>query len=258
MAAMVNHLIFDSNIGSSKPESIVNTEAKCPFCCRENLVDIIAQDGPVVFLKNKYPVLKDTFQTVIIETEECNSELSLYSKEHLHRVIQFGIKKWQEMIQKKEFASVLFFKNHGPCSGGTIRHPHMQIVGLKNIDYREKIAAKNLVGTIIHQEDGVELNFSHEPKIGFCEFNVRLSDLKSMDRMADYIQIIAHYLLNHFNKHCNSYNIFFYDIEGKISAKIMPRFVTSPIFIGYSIPQVSSRGGEVIKEIQEIYFSKGS
>lgn len=253
---MANHLIFDSNIGSFKPESIVNTDAKCPFCCREKLVDIIAQDGPIVLLKNKYPVLRDTFQTVIIETEDCHSELSLYPKEHLHRVIQFGIEKWQEMIQSKEFASVLFFKNHGPCSGGTIRHPHMQIVGLRNIDYSDRISVKSLQGSIIHQVDGVELNLAKEPKIGFCEFNVRLSNLNAVDKMADYIQIIAHYLLNHFHKRCNSYNVFFYYLEGQISAKIMPRLVTSPVFIGYSIPQVSSRGGEVIKEIQEIYFSK--
>lgn len=254
MAAMANHLIFDSNIGSFKPENIVNTETKCPFCCREKLEDIIAQDGSIVLLKNKYPVLRDTFQTVIIETEDCNSELSIYPKEHLHRVIQFGIDKWQEMIQSKEFASVLFFKNHGPCSGGTLRHPHMQIVGLRNIDYSDRISVRNLKGTIIHQSDGVELNLAKEPKIGFCEFNVRLSNLNAVHKMADYIQIIAHYLLNHFHKRCNSYNIFFYYLEGQISAKIMPRLVTSPVFIGYSIPQVSSRGGEVIKEIQELYF----
>ena len=256
MVTMANHLIFDSNIGRFKPESIVNTEAKCPFCYRESLEGIIAQDGPILLLKNKYPVLRDTFQTVIIETEDCNSELSLYPKEHLHKVIQFGIEKWQEMIQSKEFSSVLFFKNHGPSSGGTIRHPHMQIVGLKNIDYSNRISLKSLSGTVIHQDEGVELNLSQEPKIGFCEFNVRLSNLDSVHRMADYIQVIAHYLLNHFHKNCTSYNIFFYYLEGQISAKIMPRFVTSPVFIGYSIPQVSSRGDEVIKEIQEIYFSQ--
>lgn len=254
MAAMAKHLIFDSMIGSFKPENIINTEVKCPFCCKESLEDIIAEDGPIVFLKNKYPVLRDTFQTVIIETDECNSELSLYSKEHLHRLFQFSFEKWQAMIHSRKFASVLFFKNHGPCSGGTIRHPHMQIVGLKNIDYTPRISLESLQGIIIHQSKGVELNLSTEPKIGFCEFNVRLDNLRLINRMADYIQIIAHYLLNHFHKRCSSYNIFFYRLEGQIFAKLMPRLVTSPVFIGYSIPQVSSRGEEVIKEIQKIYF----
>jgi galactose-1-phosphate uridylyltransferase len=254
MVAMAKHLIFDSAIGSFKPENIVNTEVQCPFCCREMLKDVIAEDGPIIFLKNKYPVLRDTFQTIIIETDQCNSELSLYPKDHLHKLFQFSMEKWQDMIRSREFASVLFFKNHGPCSGGTIRHPHMQIVGLRNIDYTPRIAVESLEGTIIHQSNGVELNLSNEPKIGFCEFNVKLKKMTSVDRMADYIQIMTHYLLNHFHKRCNSYNIFFYQIEGKISAKIMPRLVTSPVFIGYSIPQVSSRGEEVIKEIQKIYF----
>ncbi|MBC8014527.1 MAG: DUF4931 domain-containing protein, partial [Sporomusaceae bacterium] len=40
----------------------------------------------------------------------------------------------------------------------------------------------------------------------------------------------------------------------QIFAKILPRFITSPLFIGYSIPQVSSRGIEVVKEMQNIYF----
>lgn len=254
MVAMAKHLIFDSAIGSFKPENIVNTEVQCPFCCREMLKDVIAEDGPIIFLKNKYPVLRDTFQTIIIETDQCNSELSLYPKDHLHKLFQFSMEKWQDMIRSREFASVLFFKNHGPCSGGTIRHPHMQIVGLRNIDYTPRIAAESLEGTIIHQSNGVELNLAKEPKIGFCEFNVRLKNLTCVNKMADYIQIMVHYLLNHFHKRCNSYNIFFYQLEGQISAKIMPRLVTSPVFIGYSIPQVSSRSEEVIKEIQNIYF----
>lgn len=254
MAETSNHLIFDSTIGSFKPENIVNTEVKCPFCCREKLEGVIAEDGPILLLKNKYPVLRDTLQTLIIETEDCHSELSLYSKEHLYRLFHFSVEKWQEMIQSKEFASVLFYKNHGPCSGGTIRHPHMQIVGLKNIDYTTRIRVDSLEGTVIHQSSGAELNLAKQPRVGFCEFNVRLYNAKALNQMADYIQIIAHYLLNHFHKRCNSYNIFFYQLEGQISAKIMPRLVTSPIFIGYSIPQVSSRGEEVIEEIRKIYF----
>lgn len=254
MVDMVKHLVFDSAIGSFKPENIVNTGVKCPFCCRESLENIIAEEGTIVFLKNKYPVLRDTLQTVIIETDQCNSELSLYSKEHLHTLFRFSIEKWQGMIESKEFASVLFFKNHGPFSGGTIRHPHMQIVGLKHIDYTPRIALESLEGTVIHRSKGVELNLAKEPRVGFCEFNVRVNQLSSIDRMADYIQVIAHYLLNYFHKHCNSYNLFFYQLEGQIFVKIMPRLVTSPVFIGYSIPQVSSRGEEVIKEIQKIYF----
>jgi len=254
MSVRKNYLIFDSNIGKNKPENIVNKDAMCPFCCREQLTGILASDGPILLIKNKYPVLMDTFQTVLIETYECNAELSTYPKEHLYRVIGFGVKKWQEMIQSGKFTSVIFYKNYGPYSGGTIRHPHMQIVGLKDVDYTNNMSIDSFHGFVIDQQKGAQLNLAQKPKNGFFEFNVTLDSLKSLHQMADYIQIVIHYLLHHFHKNCKSYNLFFYQMKGRIWAKVVPRFITSPLFIGYSLPQVSSRAGEVVKEIQNIYF----
>jgi len=255
--AKKQQLIFDSSIGGTKPENIVNTNVSCPFCAREQLTDIIASDGPILLLKNKYPVLVNTLQTVLVESYECDTELSLYSKEHLYKVIDFGMKTWQKMIESKEFSSVIFYKNHGPYSGGTIRHPHMQIVGLREIDYTKNITIDSLKGIVIHRKVGVELNLATEPANGFFEFNIGLQSIAYQNDMADYIQIITHYLLTYFHKNCKSYNLFFYQINGQIFAKIMPRFVTSPLFIGYSIPQVSSRAMDVVKEIQSIYFPEG-
>ncbi len=249
------YLTFDAGIGGKKPETIVHQATACPFCNRNELEGIIAEDGPILMLKNKYPVLRDTYQTVIIETEECHSELSLYPKDHLHRLIDFGIGKWQEMISSGEFASVIFYKNHGPYSGGTIRHPHMQIVGLKYLDYSSKVKAASFDGRVIAEQAGVQLNLSTMPQIGFCEFNVKLEHVKELHTMADYIQIVIKYLLNHFHRNCTSYNLFFYQLEGGIVAKILPRFITSPLFVGYSIPQVSSRAEAVIEEIQSLYFT---
>ncbi|VBB07051.1 Hypothetical protein LUCI_2295 [Lucifera butyrica] len=248
------HLSFDSILGGTKPITVINSGDICPFCHRDQLEGILAEEGPILFLVNKYPVLQDTYQTVLIETYDCDAELSTYSREHLHKVIRFGVEKWQEMMQSGQFASVLFYKNHGPYSGGTIRHPHMQIVGLKNIDYTPNISRQSLHGEIIDCDTGVELNLTREPQVGFYEFNVRLENLQYIDRMADYIQIVTHYLLHYFNKHCKSYNLFFYQIDGIITVKIMPRFITSPLFIGYGIPQVSCQARQVVKEIQKIYL----
>ena len=249
------HLVFDASIGREKPITIINNGADCPFCCRERLNGIIAKDGEILLLHNKYPVLRDTVQTVLIETADCDSELSRYPKEHLYRVIRFAIQHWQAMMESGEFASVILYKNHGPYSGGTIKHPHMQIVGLKNIDYRLNVTRECLNGDVIWADAGVELNLAREPKIGFMEFNVKAKGDGSVERLADCIQIVTHYLLHHFHRGCNSYNLFFYQFsQEEISVKIVPRFVTSPLFVGYSIPQVSSRAEEVIQEIQNRYF----
>ncbi|MFC4768009.1 DUF4931 domain-containing protein [Effusibacillus consociatus] len=216
--------------------------------------EILAQEGPILLVKNKYPTLEDTFQTVVIETDDCDSELSTYSREHLHKLIRFGVEKWLEMEASGEFTSVIFYKNHGPLSGGSIHHPHMQIVGLKHIDYRQHVRAEHFEGLVIDRRNGVEFNISTAPRMGFFEFNARLPEMGQLNQMADYIQIAARYVLNHFNKNCNSYNLFFYQIEGRIFAKIVPRFAASPLFVGYSIPQVSDRLEEVARDIQGKYL----
>jgi len=249
------HLVFDTAIGGCKPVTVINKQVECPFCHREQLEGVIAAEGELLLLKNKYPVLQDAFQTVLIETCDCDSELSLYSREHLHRLLQFGVQKWLEMSEDKQFKSVLFYKNHGPYSGGTIRHPHMQIVGLKNIDYRENMKPENFAGKLVRQDQGVTLTVSDRPLIGFIEFNIRLQNIKYLTVMADYIQIVVRYLLHDFNKHINSYNLFFYQLNDEIYVKIVPRFVTSPLFVGYCIPQVSSRIDDVILDIRQKYFN---
>lgn len=248
------HLHFNSYMGRQKPESIINRDTKCPFCDRFSLTDILDERGSIILVKNKYPVLADTFQTVLIETDDCESELSLYPKEHLYILIRFGVEKWLEMETSGEFSSVLLFKNHGPKSGGSIRHPHMQIVGLKHVDYREQVEREHFKGIVIDHKHHVKFNVSTHPRIGFFEFNVILSKLENIDQMADYIQIAAHYILHHFNKNCDSYNLFFYQVDGNIAVKIIPRFIVSPLFVGFSIPQVSNRLEDVVREIQAIYF----
>lgn len=253
MTPKQNHLVFDTKISVTKPVTIVDKGYKCPFCCRDELEGILAEDGPILLITNKYPVLRDTFSTVLIETDDCASELSLYSKNHLHRVIRFGVKNWLDMIEGGKFASVLFFKNHGPSSGGTISHPHMQIIGLRYVDYTTNIPQSSLEGTVISRDGGVELAIADKPLVGFIELNIKLDDLEQIDRLADYLQICSHYFLHHFNRHCNSYNIFFYYIGGQITAKVMPRFVTSPVYIGYAIPQLSTRIPDVVADLKRIY-----
>lgn len=253
MTPQQRHLVFDTRIGGTKPVTVVDHGHKCPFCHRDELQGIIAEDGPILLIANKYPVLRDTVQTVLIETDDCTSELSVYPRDHLHRVIRFGTEKWLDMMAGGEFASVLFFKNHGPSSGGTIRHPHMQIVGLRRLDYTANIPPASLEGMVISRDGGVEIAIADRPLVGFVEINLGLADLGHIDRLADCLQICAHYFLHHFSRFCDSYNIFFYHVGGRITAKIMPRFVTSPIYIGYAIPLLSTRIPDVAADLKRIY-----
>lgn len=238
----IPHLEFNVLIGRQKPENIINKNAECPFCDRSRLTDIIDQEGSLLLIKNKYPVLKNTLQTVLIETEDCHSELSVYEPDHLHQVFSFGFRHWLAMERSGKYKSVLFFKNHGPLSGGTIRHPHMQIVGLEEVDYHEALDPSTFEGILLSQHDGVQLNLSTKPRIGFSEFNVISHDASKTDIIADYVQTVVHYIMHDFPGRCaNSYNLFFYHQDDQYITKIMPRFATSPLFIGFGLPQVSNR-----------------
>lgn len=252
---MKNHsLFFNTSIGVMKPNSIKNKQEPCPFCDRAQLTDIIAEDGKMILLKNKYPVLENTFQTVLIETDTCEDELSTYEPAHLHSLLKFGLKYWLEMEQSGRYESVLFLKNHGPLSGGSISHPHMQIIGLMDLDYKEGSKEEYFNGMEIKMQNGVLFNLSTEPRVGFYEFNIQMEDAGYIEEFGEFIQTAAHYILHHFRFKVTSYNIFFHHLNGKIYAKVVPRLVTTPLYIGYGIPQVPNNLEWMVEQIQNIYF----
>ncbi|HET7627435.1 MAG TPA: DUF4931 domain-containing protein [Bacillales bacterium] len=250
-------LRFNTEMARAKPNNVLQgRDSACPFCSPEKLSEILdARVDGIRLVKNKYPVLQDAFQTVLIETDECETDLTRYSLAHLCKVFRFGMEKWLEMEHQGTYESVLFFKNQGPLSGGSIRHPHMQIIGLKTVDYRDNLAEEYFEGHDIHSSNGVQLNLSKKPMIGFTEFNVIFSDLKQIEQAAAYVQQTVHYVLNHFNgRGCSSYNLFFYHWLGKFFIKIVPRYATTPLYIGYGLRQVYGDPERLIRDMQKRYF----
>ena len=67
-------------------------------------------------------------------------------------------------------------------------------------------------------------------------------------------QIIVDFLTHHFGSQTQSYNIFFYDLGSRIAVKLLPRFATPPIFVGYGIHFRPSSLEEAIRAIQSRYF----
>ena len=257
---MSNHddeyIVFINDIGKNKPNSFSNKNTKCPFCNRENLEDVIEEMGPFVLLKNKFPTLKDTLQLVIIETYKCDLSMEDYDSRYMEELIRFGIHNWLEIEKSNEYKSVIFYKNHGPNSGGTIKHPHMQIVGLNNIDYRENIDEKYFQGINIFKNNYCEVNLSTKPINGFSEFNIIIDDdLKNIYSLSEGIRKTVTYLLNDYFAKCDSFNLFFYHWNKKIICKVTPRFVTSPLLLGYSLKQVSNSLEKIAGKLKELYFN---
>ncbi|MBR2214701.1 MAG: DUF4931 domain-containing protein [Selenomonadaceae bacterium] len=252
----INLIGFDVTLGRTKPENIIREEASCPFCDVEHLTDIIdtAEDG-IILLKNKYNVIENADQFVIIEGSACRVDMPGYSKDHMRRLVRFGFRHWQRLIATGKYAAVIYFKNYGPMSGGTIRHPHMQLVGFRELNAGLMFSPREFEGLTIREEAGTILNVSTCPRVGFGELNIVPGEKINLSTVADFIQVAVDYLMHHFSSRCRSYNIFFYPQGDSFFVKVMPRFATSPLFIGYNIHFLPNNLEAVVEEVQRLYFT---
>ena len=250
----INLAHFNVSIGRQKPENILHSDVPCPFCDTSKLTGIIERDGDIILLKNKYNVIEEADQFVLIEGKDCDADIPSYTSDHMRRLIAFGMEHWSQMRASGKYDTVLFFKNYGPYSGGTIRHPHMQLVGFPA--FRQELAFRRseFEGLTVDERDGVVLNLSTQPRVGFWELNIVPDDARATATIADYIQIGVDFIKNAFRRPLTSYNIFFYNDGADIFIKIMPRFATSPVFIGYNIRLLPSNLAEMRNLMRAKYF----
>ena len=116
----------------------------------------------------------------------------------------------------------------------------MQIVGLKEIDGEAQIEPENFKGITVLSENNIVINFSSRPIMGFLEINIIVDSQisEAIYRLADYVQKTVNYILTTYHHgRCESYNLFFFEKEGKYIVKLTPRFIVSPYFVGYKLTQ---------------------
>jgi len=240
----MDHIIeYNLDLGKTKPDNVHHDMEYCPFCDVEHLTNVIDRQGTMIWLENKYPVLKNTWQTLIIETDQCKADFSNYTLDYAIKLIQFSLEKWQIVKDMNRFKSVVFYRNHGYMSGGTISHPHSQIVGFENYDYHDDIKPYHVTGLPVLTEAGIDITVSSHPIIGFYEINLHLQDSEYLPDLVNYMQRTAVFLMHCFYSYNDSYNIFFYDFpqDDSIYIKMVPRFLTNPLYVGYMIPQVPNQ-----------------
>ena len=132
----------------------------------------------------------------------------------------------------------------------------MQLVGFPKIDTSLFFDRREFDGITVAARNGVTLNAATCPRIGFGELNIVPKENFDVNTLADFIKVSVDYLLNHFSVYCKSYNIFFYDNGNhgeKFLIKLLPRFATSPLFIGYNIHFLPNNLGVIVSEMQERY-----
>ncbi|RRK10846.1 DUF4931 domain-containing protein [Lactiplantibacillus garii] len=251
-------LIFDTNIAKGKPENIRHTGNACPFCDPSSLTDILAKDQDRIWLLNKFPTLQATWQTIIIETADHAGDVATYPEAQNQAVFAFALQHWQETIASGKYASVLLYKNFGPHSGGSLRHPHMQIVGLDDVDGYANVVPANFSGYPIISTGALRVTVSDQPVMGFVEFNVATA-WTDHARMADAVQTVVRYCLNdYFKGRCDSYNLFFYPLGDRVVCKVIPLFNVSPYYIGYRLSQADTpeRMREIAAEVRQKFATE--
>lgn len=134
------------------------------------------------------------------------------------------------------FRSVIYFRNYGPESGGSQRHPHSQIIGLEDYDYRDNIDRENFLGTIFHEDENCFASLSSYPICGMGELNVTLKTDGCTDTFADTIQK-SQTTFFMISLSPATVIIYFYHMK-HIHVKLFPRYIASPLYMGYRITHV--------------------
>lgn len=247
----IPYITFNPGIASQKPS---NADA-CPFCIQDNLGAILEEKNDMIWAENKFPTLEKTYQTLIIESDDHFGDMSNYSQQKRRDLLAFMLEKWVELEKRRDFQSVVLYRNFGPLSGGSLRHPHSQIVGFKTIDAYANLQKAYFEGLIVcpETENQAEISISNKPMLDFTEFTIRISTPAKLPLLADALGFLCAYLLTDFlNGACRSYNLFFFRQDQALVCKLLPRFVVSPYMIGYGIHQVNQfeRLDVIRKEIQ--------
>ncbi|MEE5987116.1 DUF4931 domain-containing protein [Ligilactobacillus equi] len=251
-------LVFKVQTAKQKPENIRNKQGYCPFCDLVNLKDFLAQDEDRIWLMNKYRTLEKTVQTLIVESSQHEGDIHVQTQATNAKLLNFIQTCYEKMQTWGQFKSIVIYKNFGPKSGGSLRHPHFQIVGMEEVDAYAQIAPRNLTGISILKEEGAELNISDQPVLGFTELNVQLPVQENWGQMADLIKFAIRYFMEDHLKGrvvVDSYNLFLYPLMDKVTCKIVPCFNLSPYGRGYLLAQVNDQQNllEIKDFLQEKY-----
>ena len=165
-------VVFEVGVSRKKPENIRNRKNPCPFCNVAGLTDIFRREGDRIWLMNKFRTLERTVQTVLIESAEHEGDISTYGRDENRGVFRFAMECFYAMRADARFKSVVMFKNYGPLSGGSLLHPHLQIVGFEQADAYAHIAPAHFAGIPVYGNDDVAVTLSDHPLMGFVEINI--------------------------------------------------------------------------------------
>lgn len=125
-------------------EKAPETEMSCPFCPDRLSVnhefmyrdDNADGEWEIVSVKNDFPAVSEDnpraygSQEVIIETRRHGLDINQFSVEHIIRVLNAYIDRYNALRNLDGIKHVILFKNEGGKSGASLNHTHSQIIAL--------------------------------------------------------------------------------------------------------------------------------
>jgi hypothetical protein len=249
----LTHIIYKTNVGKNKPNTLINKDFKCPFCDRESLKKegrILRETNDFLIVENKYPVIENSYPAVVVEHNSCDEHIGTYSIDYLTRLLNFCLDYYEDLKKTDSYESIAFFKNHGIFSGGSIQHPHMQIIGF-NDSYKENIKDSDYEGVTILSNELIEWNFSDKPKSEFFEINLILKNKRQIESFAFCLQKSVNFILEVLNRKYQCYNLAFLIEEDCIKVKVISRGPTSILLLGFGIHQTPNNLEELASQLRE-------
>ncbi|MDA1674662.1 MULTISPECIES: DUF4931 domain-containing protein [Bacillus cereus group] len=255
----MNHkydITLNTKIAKSKPNTVTNNDTVCPFCddTKPQIIEsgLMLEDRKKMFwAKNKFPLLEDTYQTLIVETNRCGESLATYTLEYATQLFKFIFECRDKLIQTGKYKEVIFFKNHGIHSDSSISHSHSQIIGLNKLSYDYQEIEDSIEGPTVYQNEKIRVTVSKIPRAEFYEFNVTWKKEDESYQYVEWVQTLIKYLSIFKGGKFNSYNLVFHETEAENIIKVIPRKPNSVYYIGFGIRQTPNDTEQIAKEIQE-------
>ncbi|MFP3727131.1 DUF4931 domain-containing protein [Priestia filamentosa] len=251
-----NSIKLNTARGRNKPNTVVNKNVTCPFCT--DTKPLIIQDklmledrGKMFWIENKFPLLEEAYQTLIVETDKCGESFATYSLEYAKELFSFIFECRDKMLETKGFKEVILFKNHGHYSDSSISHSHSQLVGLKENTYDYKEIEDSMTGPLVYKDNNVRVTVSKVPRAEFFEFNVIWKRQNQTQDYVKWVQTLIQYLSVFKKGRFTSYNLVFHETDEECMIKVIPRKPNSVYYIGFGIRQTPRDTEQIANEIKK-------
>lgn len=243
----------------------INDETKslgiCPFCNKHGLLEeTIIKEDPIeqfLWLPNRYPANKNMDMTLIIEGNDCEYDFHEYRIEKIAHLLKFSEHCYEEFKERGNYQDILLFKQFGKYSGGTVRHGHLQLVGLYEKQVNDELIKTSLLkenNHSIYKNKSVELNYNLFPVGEHEAFNLIYKRNENLEiDVSKVLRLMINYIIDNGSE---SYSLAFYINEDDIVIQIKDRYISSTFNVHYGIKSVFEYEEKKINELKKYILNE--